>query len=140
MPPLPSTPTRCCRCVKVDCRKPPHTTTRTTNQVYFGGGTPSLVPPHLISTILTTLRNTYGIDPNAEITLEADPGTFDAARLGAYMDVGITRFSVGVQAFDDTLLEACGRAHGLAEVEAALEALQVAGVANWSMDLISGAC
>ena len=67
--------------------------------MYFGGGTPSLVPPQLVGTILAALEEKVGIASDAEITLEADPGTFDAARLAQYTDLGITRLSMGVQSF-----------------------------------------
>lgn len=69
--------------------------------VFFGGGTPSLIPPQRLASILETLHNRVGIDPEAEISMEADPGTFDAARLQEYMRLGVTRFSVGVQSFNE---------------------------------------
>lgn len=61
--------------------------------------TPSLVPPELLQQILLTLRAQYGINPGAEISIEADPGTFDQARLEAYIALGVSRISVGVQSF-----------------------------------------
>lgn len=69
--------------------------------VFFGGGTPSLIPPHHLERILDTLRAHVGVDPGAEISMEADPGTFDLTRLQEYMKLGVTRFSVGVQSFDE---------------------------------------
>jgi coproporphyrinogen III oxidase-like Fe-S oxidoreductase len=68
--------------------------------VFFGGGTPSLIPPKLLQRVLEALKSRFDISPDAEICMEADPGTFDLGKLRAYMDVGVTRFSVGVQAFD----------------------------------------
>jgi oxygen-independent coproporphyrinogen-3 oxidase len=68
--------------------------------VFFGGGTPSLIPPQLLERIVSALKSTFDISSDAEICMEADPGTFDLFKLRAYMDLGITRFSVGVQAFD----------------------------------------
>lgn len=65
--------------------------------VFFGGGTPSLLPPHLLAQLLTGLRSEYGLVPDAEISMEADPGTFTSESLAAYMDSGVNRFSVGVQ-------------------------------------------
>lgn len=106
--------------------------------VYFGGGTPSLVPPRLVGRVLQELDKKYGVAPGAEVTLEADPGTFDVARLQQYMDVGINRFSVGVQSFQPELLAACGRAHSLEDVWRAVDSLGQAPVSNWSLDLISG--
>lgn len=67
--------------------------------VFFGGGTPSLVPPALVEAILEGLQCQFGIAAGAEVAMEADPGTFDAARLRAYVALGVTRFSVGVQSF-----------------------------------------
>lgn len=106
--------------------------------VYFGGGTPSLTPPALVERLLHALDHAYGLAPGAEISFEADPGTFDAARLRAYLSLGINRLSVGVQAFQDDLLQRCGRSHGVAEVHAAVEAVHAAGVPAWSLDLMSG--
>jgi oxygen-independent coproporphyrinogen-3 oxidase len=130
--------------------------------VYFGGGTPSLVPPALVAEIVATLDARFGVAPGAEVTLEADPGTFDAARLREYCaprgggargggnggggggGPGVTRVSVGVQAFQDALLEACGRSHSLRDVREAVAAVRAAvddpacGLRSWSLDLICG--
>ena len=69
--------------------------------VFFGGGTPSLIPPPLLARIISALEGNFGIAAGAEVSMEADPGTFDAPRLQAYMSEGVTRFSMGVQAFDE---------------------------------------
>ncbi|KAF8067246.1 hemW [Scenedesmus sp. PABB004] len=106
--------------------------------VSFGGGTPSLVPPALLEELLGALRAQFGIAPGAEVSLEADPGTFDAAQLAAYRALGVTRLSIGVQSFQQDLLAACGRSHSLADVRAAVEAVRGAGLPSWSLDLISG--
>lgn len=106
--------------------------------LYFGGGTPSLLPLKELERILEVLRRRFGIEPTAEITIEADPGTFDSNRLKSYMNLGITRVSVGVQAFDDRLLELCGRSHALYDVYKAIEDVHAADVPSWSLDLISG--
>ncbi|KAM7273511.1 hypothetical protein ACFE04_028175 [Oxalis oulophora] len=105
--------------------------------VFFGGGTPSLVPPRLVSLILDSLRAKFGIHEDAEISMEMDPGTFDARKLKGFMELGVNRVSLGVQAFQDELLKACGRAHGVKEVYEAIEIVDSCGVKNWSMDLIS---
>lgn len=68
--------------------------------IFFGGGTPSLVPPPLVDQLLKALDARFGIAAGAEISLEADPGTFDAARLAQYTSMGITRLSMGVQSFN----------------------------------------
>lgn len=105
--------------------------------MFLGGGTPSLVPPKLISLVLETLRSKFGVSSEAEISMEMDPGTFDGVKLKGLMDLGVNRVSLGVQAFQDNLLKACGRAHGVKEVYEAIDILKSCGVENWSMDLIS---
>eukprot|EP00903_Cladosiphon_okamuranus_P015355 g14181.t1 len=106
--------------------------------LFFGGGTPSLCPPELVGLLMETVRECYGIAAGAEISIEMDPGTFDEARLREFLGLGITRVSMGVQSFDADLLEACGRAHSLADVYQAVEVLRKAGLDNFSIDLISG--
>jgi coproporphyrinogen III oxidase-like Fe-S oxidoreductase len=69
--------------------------------VFFGGGTPSLMPPEELENILKCLDTHFGIESDAEISMEADPGTFDVVRLRQYMDTGVSRFSVGIQSFDE---------------------------------------
>ncbi|MEW5307713.1 MAG: hypothetical protein WDW38_008300 [Sanguina aurantia] len=106
--------------------------------IYFGGGTPSLVPPELISVILKALDSRYGIAADAEISMEADPGTFDAQRLATYRSLGVSRLSMGVQAFNQETLALCGRAHDLRDVYRAIEAVSGSGIRSWSLDLMSG--
>lgn len=106
--------------------------------LFFGGGTPSLLPIAGLAQILNTVRQQWGIAQDAEISIEIDPGTFDAAQLQAYRDLGVNRFSLGVQAFQDALLMTCGRHHRLADIENAFTAIAQVGIKNWSLDLISG--
>eukprot|EP00798_Chlamydomonas_sp_ICE-L_P014035 gene14035-19973_t len=106
--------------------------------IFFGGGTPSLVPASMIQHILETLDKRFGISEGAEISIEADPGTFDASKLQQYHDIGINRLSVGVQAFQQELLDACGRAHDLEQVYQAVDVIHASSISNWSLDLISG--
>ncbi|KAL6541251.1 hypothetical protein OROHE_010959 [Orobanche hederae] len=105
--------------------------------VFFGGGTPSLVPPRLVSSVLDTLSSKFGLCGDAEISMEMDPGTFDVVSMKTLMSLGVNRVSLGVQAFQDELLKACGRAHGVGEVYEAIEIVKACGVENWSLDLIS---
>ena len=91
--------------------------------VFFGGGTPSLLPHPLLLRVLAALRDKFSLAPDAEISMEMDPGTFDAARLREVREAGVSRVSVGVQAFDDALLKSCGRAHSLADTREALALL-----------------
>ncbi|MBO4626007.1 MAG: radical SAM family heme chaperone HemW [Alphaproteobacteria bacterium] len=79
--------------------------------VFFGGGTPSLLPTKNFAQIIERLRARFDIDANAEITLEANPGTLDAAKLTEFIKIGTNRISVGVQSFDDDELKFLGRRH-----------------------------
>lgn len=105
--------------------------------VFFGGGTPSLIPASLLSNILECLKKHFGLKPTAEISIEMDPGTFNPETLREFMNLGINRVSLGVQAFQENLLRSCGRAHGVAEVYEAIEIVHSSGLRNWSLDLIS---
>ena len=104
--------------------------------VNFGGGTPSLVPPERIEELLHSLDASLGIRSDAEIGIEADPGTFDLHTLEQYRHLGITRISLGVQCFDDTMLRAIGRSHSLADVHRAIDAVHASGL-EWNLDLMS---
>ena len=105
--------------------------------VFFGGGTPSLLPPLLLRKVIAALNAAFGIAPEAEVSMEMDPGTFDRGKLDSFLDLGINRVSLGVQSFSDNLLQACGRSHGLAEVYGAISTIQDAAIPNWSLDLMS---
>ncbi|KAL9228418.1 hypothetical protein vseg_004004 [Gypsophila vaccaria] len=105
--------------------------------VFFGGGTPSLVPPRLVKTVLDTLRSKFGVLSDAEISIEMDPGTFNAEKLWELKGLDVNRVSLGVQAFQEELLKACGRAHGIEEVHEAIDIVKSCGIVNWSIDLIS---
>ena len=106
--------------------------------IFFGGGTPSLLPVTKLKLILNTIEKSLGIADNAEISLEIDPGTFDARQLQEYLNLGINRISLGVQTFDSKLLEICGRTHNLKDVFTAINLIQKANISNWSLDLITG--
>ncbi len=106
--------------------------------VFFGGGTPSLLSPGQLLQILETLDRHIGISATAEISMEIDPGTFDLAQLEAYVAAGVNRVSMGVQAWQDQLLQLCGRSHNLADIERSIEIIRQSAVTNWSLDLISG--
>ncbi|MEM8804769.1 MAG: radical SAM family heme chaperone HemW [Cyanobacteria bacterium P01_G01_bin.38] len=106
--------------------------------VFFGGGTPSLLSVLQLGQILAALHQRFGIAADAEISMEMDPGTFDQDHLQGYRDLGITRVSLGVQAFQDELLDRCGRFHRVADVHRAVADLYQVGIPSWSLDLISG--
>lgn len=106
--------------------------------VFFGGGTPSLLPPLLLERILKAIDREFTIASDAEISIEADPGTFDRSLLKTYQNLGIHRLSLGVQSFEDELLATCGRAHNVADVYRAIEAVYASDMPSWSLDLMSG--
>jgi putative oxygen-independent coproporphyrinogen III oxidase len=94
---------------------------RTIHSIFIGGGTPSLFSPAAIDQLLGALRARLRLEPGCEITLEANPGTFEKDRFRAYRDAGVTRLSVGVQSFNDTHLTAIGRVHDSAQALAAVD-------------------
>ena len=109
--------------------------------VYIGGGTPSLLRPAQLGLVLQQLNDTFGIAAGAEVTVEADPGTFDGDYLQELATLGINRLSIGVQTFQESLLREAGRSHGLEAVHLALQAVQSGPVVlanNWSLDLLFG--
>jgi putative oxygen-independent coproporphyrinogen III oxidase len=106
--------------------------------VFFGGGTPSLLSVAQLARILAMIREHFGIATDAEISLEANPGTVSIESLAGYKSLGVNRISLGAQAFQAHLLKICGRAHGVAEIFSAVEAIKAARIANFSLDLISG--
>ena len=106
--------------------------------VFFGGGTPSLLTVAQLGEVLQTLKQQFGFAEDIEISLELDPGTFDRPKLMGFQEQGVNRFSLGVQAFQDSLLQTLGRSHTLAQVYDAIDLFQERSIANWSLDLISG--
>ncbi len=111
---------------------------RTIHSIFLGGGTPSLFKATQIETLLNGLRGPLRVSPEAEITLEANPGTIEHDSFRAYGDAGVNRFSLGVQSFNDDSLSAIGRIHGRREIEQALAAVQRSGVSNFNIDLMYG--
>jgi putative oxygen-independent coproporphyrinogen III oxidase len=106
--------------------------------VFFGGGTPSLLSVEQLEQILAALDRKFGILGGAEISMEVDPGTFTLEQLRGYRAAGVNRVSLGVQAFQESLLQICGRSHSIADIFAAVELIRQVGVAEFSLDLISG--
>ena len=106
--------------------------------VFFGGGTPSLLPVQQLESILETIDKHFGIVPSAEISLEVDPGTFNLEQLKGYQNLRVNRLSLGVQAFEDELLKICGRSHSVEEIWVAVDLIRQVDIANFSLDLISG--
>ncbi|CCQ61069.1 radical SAM family heme chaperone HemW [Crocosphaera watsonii] len=106
--------------------------------VFFGGGTPSLLPPRYLDKILATLDQQFGICADAEISMEIDPGTFSLEQLSDYKTLGVNRFSLGIQSFDDKLLEKSGRFHRYKDIEQSIDFIYKTNITNFSLDLISG--
>ncbi|WP_210547384.1 radical SAM family heme chaperone HemW [Rhodoferax sp. PAMC 29310] len=94
---------------------------RTVHSIFIGGGTPSLFSPDAIDRLLGGVRARLRLEPDCEITLEANPGTFEKDRFKAFRGAGVTRLSVGVQSFNDDNLKALGRVHDRAQALAAVE-------------------
>lgn len=108
----------------------------TIGTIFFGGGTPSLFAPETIADLLAAARRLWPVEAGAEITLEANPGTVDEAKLRGLRAAGVNRISFGVQSFHDPHLRTLGRIHSAAEAVAALGAARAAGFDNLNLDLI----
>lgn len=109
---------------------------RTVHSVFFGSGTPSLFPARAVERILQAASARLRFAPDAEITLEANPGTAEHDRFDGYRAAGVNRISFGVQSFDDGCLQRLGRIHDSAEAEAAVKLAQDAGFDNLNLDLM----
>jgi oxygen-independent coproporphyrinogen-3 oxidase len=92
---------------------------RPIHSIFFGGGTPSLFSPKAFDTLIKKLENTFGLGKDCEITIEANPGTFDKEHFYGYRDVGINRMSLGIQSFNQTHLKKLERIHSPKEAESA---------------------
>ena len=108
---------------------------RQVSTVFIGGGTPSLLSAQGIDRLLAMLRSHLNLWPDAEITLEANPGTAEASRFMAYAQSGVNRISLGIQSFDDQALLALGRVHDAAQARAAIDMAQRA-VSRVNLDLM----
>lgn len=97
------------------------TPNRTITSIFWGGGTPSLMAPHIVEKVLAEIGTLWPIDPECEITLEANPGSIDAAKLYDFGQAGINRVSIGVQSLHDDGLKFLGRKHSRSDAMAALE-------------------
>jgi oxygen-independent coproporphyrinogen-3 oxidase len=106
--------------------------------VFFGGGTPSLLPLPLLARVVDAVRAAFPVLADAEWSLEANPGTVDAVSLRGLRALGINRLSLGVQSFDDAELRRLDRIHDAATAEAAYHAARAAGFANVNLDLMFG--
>ena len=111
---------------------------RKVQSIYVGGGTPSLFSTDAVARLLDGIRARVELAPDAEITLEANPGAADAARYAAFREAGVNRLSIGVQSFRDAQLAALGRVHDGRGASAAIGAARSAGFTHINLDLMYG--
>ncbi|WP_088340388.1 radical SAM family heme chaperone HemW [Robiginitalea sediminis] len=107
------------------------------HSIYFGGGTPSLLHPDEIDSIIQQVKQLYEVSPDAEVTLEANPDDLDGNRMAALAQTGVNRLSLGIQSFRDEELQWMNRAHSARQAHQVLEAVAVT-FENYSIDLIYG--
>src|SRR3990172_6775559 len=116
----------------------PEDAAATADTVYFGGGTPTVFPPEALCGLLSAIRERFPVEPDAEITVEANPGTVTAEGLRAMREWGFTRVSIGVQSFTPATLRTLGRIHGVEEVRRTYRDARTAGFPSLGIDLIFG--
>ncbi|MDA1127075.1 MAG: radical SAM family heme chaperone HemW [Chloroflexi bacterium] len=106
--------------------------------VFFGGGTPSYLPPGYIEQFLSSIQTSFQVDSGAEITIEANPGDLDATACASILGQGVNRLSIGVQSLDNDLLNLLGRRHQASEAITAFQTARQAGFDNVNLDLMYG--
>ena len=114
-----------------------HCQQRTLRSIFFGGGTPSLFSAQAIQKIIDHARKLFGFE-NIEITLEANPGTFEQEKFNGFKSAGINRLSIGIQSFNDAHLKTLGRIHDKQQALTAIETAKNAGFDNINLDLMFG--
>ena len=105
--------------------------------IYFGGGTPSLLEPNIIAELVENVKNTFDVAANCEITLEANPTSFEVNKFEKFRQAGVNRLSLGVQSMDNTELQFLGRRHTVAQAIAAINEIKQI-FPRWTFDLIYG--
>ena len=115
-----------------------HATGQQVSSIYFGGGTPSLLYSEQMGDILSTIRSLFRVGDEAEVTMEANPGTFDEPYIAAISNLGINRLSLGIQSLNNDELALLGRIHTAAEARDAMRFVRDSGFTNVSLDLIYG--
>lgn len=111
---------------------------RKLTSIFFGGGTPSMLSAKAIGQILQDAETIVGFDPDIEITLEANPGTFEQDKFSGFRAAGVNRLSIGIQSFNDQQLKLLGRVHGREEALRAVGVARKAGFDNLNLDLMHG--
>lgn len=112
--------------------------TRPLTTIFIGGGTPSLFSPDSINRLLSGINKRLAFSDALEITLEANPGTFESAKFAEFRALGINRLSIGIQSFSDRFLTRLGRVHSASEAIRAVEIAHQAGFDNFNLDLMFG--
>ncbi len=108
------------------------------SSIFIGGGTPSLFSPDSLNRLLNRIKQLVTVKENLEITLEANPGTFESNKFAEFRALGINRLSIGIQSFNDKLLKILGRVHSAREAFVAAEIAHHAGFENFNLDLMFG--
>jgi putative oxygen-independent coproporphyrinogen III oxidase len=111
---------------------------RKLTSIFFGGGTPSMLSAKAIAQIISSAEKIMGFEQDIEITLEANPGTFEQEKFSGFCTAGVNRLSIGVQSFNDVQLKALGRVHGREEALRAVDVARKAGFNNINLDLMHG--
>src|SRR5574344_1165778 len=111
---------------------------RKLTSIFFGGGTPSLFSANAMQQILTGVEQLIPFQPGIEITLEANPGTFEQDKFTGFRQTGINRLSIGMQSFQDDKLKVLGRVHSGTEAMRAADMARTAGFDNFNLDLMHG--
>ncbi len=111
---------------------------RPITSVFIGGGTPSLFSPEGIATVITSIKNMTNTQDDIEITMEANPGTFEKERFQGFKDAGVNRISIGVQSYDATHLTRLGRIHNDAQAKSAVIHASALGLKSFNTDIMHG--
>lgn len=111
---------------------------RRINSVFIGGGTPSILSPDFYNDLFSSIRALLPLSANAEITMEANPGTVEASNFRYFREAGINRLSIGIQSFNDRHLESLGRIHDSSQAMSAIDTARDAGFDNLNLDLMFG--
>lgn len=123
------------RDLESSCTTLPH---NNLSAIFFGGGTPSLFSATGIERILNAVQQKFNLNHNIEVTMEANPGTFEQQRFADYFNAGVNRLSIGIQSFHDKHLKTLGRIHGGDEAKRAIDVARQAGFENFNCDLMFG--
>jgi oxygen-independent coproporphyrinogen-3 oxidase len=110
----------------------------TLRSIYIGGGTPTILSEKHLRNLLECIRNNYFLSSDAEITVEANPGSLDRTKIDTMLSLGVNRLSVGVQSFHDNELKTLGRIHSADDAQRSLALVRKSGIENFSIDLMYG--